>query len=36
MHGTEGVRFYTRVKTVTARWRDGAKAGANFGMPIMK
>ena len=35
-HGPEGVRFYTRVKTVTARWRDGVQPGAQFGMPIMK
>jgi malonate-semialdehyde dehydrogenase (acetylating)/methylmalonate-semialdehyde dehydrogenase len=35
-HGPEGVRFYTRVKTVTARWREGVNPGANFGMPIMK
>jgi hypothetical protein len=25
-----------RVMTVTARWRDGDKPGANFGMPLMK
>jgi hypothetical protein len=25
-----------RVMTVTARWRDGVKPGANFGMPLMK
>ena len=36
VHGAEGVRFYTRLKTVTARWRDGVKPGANFGMPLMK
>jgi len=35
-HGPEGVRFYTRIKTVTARWREGVKPGANFGMPLMK
>ncbi len=35
-HGTEGVRFYTRIKTVTARWREGVKPGPQFGMPIMK
>ncbi len=35
-HGPEGVRFYTRVKTVTARWREGVNPGPNFGMPIMK
>jgi len=36
VHGSEGVRFYTRLKTVTARWREGVKPGANFGMPLMK
>jgi malonate-semialdehyde dehydrogenase (acetylating)/methylmalonate-semialdehyde dehydrogenase len=36
MHGPEGVRFYTRLKTVTARWREGVKPGADFGMPTMK
>ena len=35
-HGPEGVRFYTRIKTVTSRWREGVNPGANFGMPIMK
>jgi malonate-semialdehyde dehydrogenase (acetylating)/methylmalonate-semialdehyde dehydrogenase len=35
-HGPEGVRFYTRIKTVTARWREGVKPAANFGMPLMK
>ena len=34
-HGPEGVRFYTRVKTVTARWQRGVKPGANYGMPLM-
>jgi malonate-semialdehyde dehydrogenase (acetylating)/methylmalonate-semialdehyde dehydrogenase len=35
-HGPEGVRFYTRIKTVTARWREGVKPGAQFGMPIVR
>ncbi len=35
-HGPEGVRFYTKVKTVTARWREGVSPGANFGMPLHK
>jgi len=30
------VRFYTRIKTVTSRWREGVNPGANFGMPLMK
>jgi len=39
MHGMEGVRFYTRLKTVTSRWPTGesrASAGAEFIMPTMK
>jgi len=35
MHGMEGVRFYTRLKTVTSRWPDGPGA-AEFVMPTMK
>ncbi len=35
-HGAEGVRFYSRVKTVTSRWREGVSPGANFGMPLLK
>ncbi|MDZ7843007.1 MAG: CoA-acylating methylmalonate-semialdehyde dehydrogenase [Gammaproteobacteria bacterium] len=30
IHGPEGVRFYTRLKTVTARWPSGIKDGAEF------
>jgi malonate-semialdehyde dehydrogenase (acetylating) / methylmalonate-semialdehyde dehydrogenase len=32
MHGPEGVRFYTKLKTVTARWPE-ARTGAEFSMP---
>jgi malonate-semialdehyde dehydrogenase (acetylating)/methylmalonate-semialdehyde dehydrogenase len=32
IHGPEGVRFYTRLKTVTARWPE-APGGAEFHMP---
>ena len=35
-HGMDGVRFYTRIKTVSARWPSGIKDGAQFTMPIMK
>jgi len=35
MHGPDGVRFYTRQKTVTARWPEGSR-GAEFTMPTMK
>lgn len=30
IHGMEGVRFYTKLKTVTARWPSGVKEGAVF------
>src|SRR5437764_7616692 len=36
VYGTEGVRFYTRLKTVTARWPTGIRAGAEYGMPTMR
>jgi len=32
IHGSEGVRFYTHLKTVTARWPEGP-GGAEFVMP---
>jgi malonate-semialdehyde dehydrogenase (acetylating)/methylmalonate-semialdehyde dehydrogenase len=35
MHGMEGVRFYTRLKTGTLRWPTGIRAGAEFVMPTM-
>jgi malonate-semialdehyde dehydrogenase (acetylating)/methylmalonate-semialdehyde dehydrogenase len=34
-HGTDGVRFYTRLKTVTARWPKGAR-DTSFIMPTMR
>jgi malonate-semialdehyde dehydrogenase (acetylating)/methylmalonate-semialdehyde dehydrogenase len=36
MHGPEGIRFYTRLKTITSRWPTGIRAGAEFVMPTMK
>ena len=30
IHGMEGVRFYTKLKTVTQRWPSGIKEGAVF------
>jgi malonate-semialdehyde dehydrogenase (acetylating) / methylmalonate-semialdehyde dehydrogenase len=36
MHGPDGVRFYTRLKTVTARWPDDTRHSAEFTMPVMK
>ncbi len=35
-YGPEGVRFYTKTKTVTSRWPTGIRAGAEFIMPTMK
>ncbi len=34
-HGMDGVRFYTRVKTVTTRWPAGIDAAA-FTMPVLR
>ena len=34
-HGPDSMRFYTRTKTVTARWPSGAKEGAEFVIPTM-
>ncbi len=36
MHGVEGVKFYTRMKTVTARWPEGPAKGADFHFPQNK
>jgi malonate-semialdehyde dehydrogenase (acetylating)/methylmalonate-semialdehyde dehydrogenase len=33
MHGPEGVRFFTRQKTVTSRWPSGIREGADFSIP---
>ena len=35
-HGPEGVRFYTRLKTVTVRWPSGGRQGAEFSMPVSR
>lgn len=35
MHGPEGVRFYTRLKTVTSRWPTGIRAGVDTTMPTL-
>ncbi|MGR5283895.1 CoA-acylating methylmalonate-semialdehyde dehydrogenase [Vibrio maritimus] len=35
VHGNDGVRFYTRMKTVTARWPKGQRE-SEFVMPTMK
>ncbi len=36
MHGPEGVRFYTKLKTITSRWPSGQRSNAEFVMPTMK
>jgi malonate-semialdehyde dehydrogenase (acetylating)/methylmalonate-semialdehyde dehydrogenase len=36
VHGMEGVRFYTRLKTVTARWPAGVRTAAEYVMPTMR
>jgi len=36
IYGPEGVRFYTRIKTVTARWPTGIRSGAEFNFPSLK
>ncbi len=36
MHGPEGVRFYTKLKTVTSRWPSGLRSDPEFTMPTMK
>ena len=35
-HGADAFRFYTKTKTVTARWPSGVKEGAEFVIPTMK
>ncbi|WP_340645755.1 CoA-acylating methylmalonate-semialdehyde dehydrogenase [Phenylobacterium sp.] len=35
-HGMEGVKFYTKVKTVTARWPEGASEDSAFVIPTMR
>jgi malonate-semialdehyde dehydrogenase (acetylating)/methylmalonate-semialdehyde dehydrogenase len=35
-HGPEGVRFYTKLKTVLSRWPTGIRAGTEFTMPTLR
>ncbi|MDX1556730.1 MAG: CoA-acylating methylmalonate-semialdehyde dehydrogenase, partial [Xanthomonadales bacterium] len=35
IYGPEGIRFYTRLKTVTQRWHRGVREGASFVMPTL-
>ncbi|MDF9434128.1 CoA-acylating methylmalonate-semialdehyde dehydrogenase [Chromohalobacter israelensis] len=36
MYGPDGVRFFTRMKSVTRRWPSGIHSTADFSMPTMK
>jgi malonate-semialdehyde dehydrogenase (acetylating)/methylmalonate-semialdehyde dehydrogenase len=36
MHGPDGVRFYSRMKTVTARWAEEHRRGGEFAMPTLR
>jgi malonate-semialdehyde dehydrogenase (acetylating)/methylmalonate-semialdehyde dehydrogenase len=36
IHGMEGVRFYTKLKTVTSRWPTEIRQGTHFVMPTMR
>jgi len=36
MHGPEGVRFYTKLKTITSKWPSNLKSDSEFVMPTMK
>ena len=35
-HGLEGVKFYTKVKTITARWPEGDVGDSSFIIPTMR
>jgi malonate-semialdehyde dehydrogenase (acetylating)/methylmalonate-semialdehyde dehydrogenase len=35
MHGTEGIKFYTRTKTVTSRWTDTGQSTLGMNMPTL-
>jgi len=35
-HGPDAFRFYTKTKTVTARWPSGIRSGADFAIPTMR
>ncbi|HIB20650.1 MAG TPA: CoA-acylating methylmalonate-semialdehyde dehydrogenase, partial [Rhodospirillales bacterium] len=36
VHGPDGVRFYTRMKTMTSRWPTGIRTGSEFSITAMK
>ncbi|MBT6366713.1 MAG: CoA-acylating methylmalonate-semialdehyde dehydrogenase [Bacteroidetes bacterium] len=35
MHGPEGIRFYTKMKTATVAWPSGKNAGPEFSIPTL-
>jgi len=35
-HGPEGVKFYTKIKTITSRWPTGIRKGAEFTIPTLR
>ncbi len=35
-HGMEGIKFYTKLKTITSRWPSGIRSNPEFIMPTMK
>jgi malonate-semialdehyde dehydrogenase (acetylating)/methylmalonate-semialdehyde dehydrogenase len=35
-HGMDGVRFFTKLKTVTTRWPAGVRVGSEFAMPVLR
>ncbi len=35
VHGPDGVRFYTRMKTATVRWPEGQQTVSEFSMPTL-
>jgi len=35
MHGLEGVRFYTKLKTITSKWPTGLASNPDFVMPTL-
>nr|WP_321510306.1 CoA-acylating methylmalonate-semialdehyde dehydrogenase [uncultured Hyphomonas sp.] len=36
MHGAEGVRFYTRLKTISTRWPKSRSAASQYAMPTLE
>jgi malonate-semialdehyde dehydrogenase (acetylating)/methylmalonate-semialdehyde dehydrogenase len=35
VYGTDGVKFYTRTKAITARWLDAGTSGPSMQMPTL-